>query len=181
MGVYFFATTKEDLLPVLQYVEAQFDIKYASNRWFVTPDIPVFASALAIPDLGYCKWGLWQSCSTYYIIPVSQQILVEYAPNGIAPEQYSFERRIPGGGNAGGVYFRSGGLYSGEGGPALLEGSLDVLSDTPESHALFNALKKEIRKRWMRVQEFYDQMNTVPGQCDSARIQSRLLPLQIAS
>ena len=102
MGVYFFATTKEDLLPVLQYVEAQFDIKYVSGEWFVTPDIPVFTSALAIPDLGYCKWGLWQGCSTYYIIPVVQQVLVDYMPERLGPEKYSFERRIPGEGNAGG-------------------------------------------------------------------------------
>lgn len=175
MSVYFFATTREDLLPVLEVVEAQFEIKYVSSEWFVTPDIPVFDSAREIPDLGYCKWGSY--CSIYYIIPRSQKILVEYRPNRIVPEKYSFETGIPVGssaggagfcsdgptyvlggrlyyeGNAGGVYFISGGLYSGEGGPALLQGSLDLLSDTPESLALFNTLKKEIRNRWARIRE----------------------------
>lgn len=177
MSVYFFATTQEDLLPVLEVIEAQFDIKYVSSEWFVTPDIPVSDSAREIPDLGYCKWG--NSCSSYYIIPRAQKILVEYMPNRIVPEKYSFERKIPSGnsvggvgfgsgaptyvlngllyheGSAGGVYFRSGGLYSGEGGPALLQGSFDLLSHTPESLALFNALKKEIRRQWVRIQESY--------------------------
>ena len=181
MGVYFFAT-REDLLPVLRLIEAQFDIKYVSTKWFVTPDIPVFVSALAIPDLSYCnnKWG--NPDSNYFIIPRSQEILVKHIPEKhlpehIVPEQYAFEMKIPVGGNIGGVGFcsdgptymldgllyhqgnaggvclHSGGLYSGEGGSALLESFVDVLSDTPESLALFNVFKKEIRNRWARIRE----------------------------
>lgn len=169
MGVYFFATTREDLLPVLEVVEAQFEIKYVSGKWFVTPDIPIFYSALEIPNLGRCdKWGA--TCSSYYIIPCPQKILAEYMPNRTVPEKYTFERKIPGGsdvggptyvldgllyheGNAVGVDFHFGGLYSGEGGPALLQGVFHKLSDTPETLALFNAYKKEIRNRWACIRE----------------------------
>lgn len=141
---YFFATLI-DIVPVLEDVEAQINLKYIEAGTFADNERPVFSSFRELPELGYSVSGDNMLNSRYLVFRSDSEILVAPIKQRNGTTSYS----VDGWTNLDTIVFVPGGLHKASGG--VIEGRITLNSGTEVSVELFVLFLKALRRRFRSV------------------------------
>jgi hypothetical protein len=146
-SIYHYAT-KSDYRTFFEQLELVKELKFVLDIARTDPNFEIFTNPLQWQDFGFSKW---KTGITRRFIALNHDAVVpfEYRPQREVPEKYGFFVPKP---NYWHVYFDVSQLYVEDGVTVgLLEGWISTNSENSESTAIFDAMKKIIRKNWHRV------------------------------
>jgi hypothetical protein len=140
--IRFFAT-RSDLVPVLEAIEKERDLKYVQFGWSDTQAATSFPTLTAIPNLGTASHESAINCSSFLICRKQDAIKPRTVPG-----RYVFDQLL----NPETVTFTPGGLW-GDG--ILLYGRFATASTSVFSLELMKLCGMAVRKRFKKVKAFY--------------------------
>jgi hypothetical protein len=150
-SIYYYGT-REDCGPVFDELGQSIPVKYVNEASRVDSIFEVHSSPLGFENFGESRWKNGGSLSLI-ILPECENVPFEYWPERQVPEKYGFFTPKT---DCSHVYFKAGGFYRETGVIiGLLEGWISTNSTNPKSLAIFEALKKNMRKKWTRVKGAY--------------------------
>jgi hypothetical protein len=76
----FIFATRADLEPGIRAVEAQHPLKYVEYTFHLSFDVPIYKSALGIPELGIERARSVIASDSYLILPTEVEIFVRKSP-----------------------------------------------------------------------------------------------------
>ncbi|HOX07365.1 MAG TPA: hypothetical protein PK280_13260 [Planctomycetota bacterium] len=144
--IHFFAL-KEDILPVLEVVEAQGALKYVLTGNFTKPGLEVYSCGAELPDLGRPTSGSATGCASFLVTGSATPVNVRPIEASDGTTRYCVDQLI----NSDVVGFSSGGLWSED---IVLPGRVSTVWDSDASQGLMKRFKAALRKRFTRVQAF---------------------------
>lgn len=140
--IRFFAT-RSDLVPVLQAIEKDRDLKYAQFGWSDIQAAASFPTVTAIPNLGTASHESATNCGSFLICRKKDAI----HPRAV-PGRYVFDQLL----NPESVTFTPGGLWDDR---ILLHGRFATASTAGFSLELMKLCGAAVRKRFKKVKAFY--------------------------
>jgi hypothetical protein len=140
--IRFFAT-KDDLVPVLDAVEAARKIKYVRFGSTGSSTPASFPTVTALPKLGIASHESAINSDTYLICAKTETLRAREVAGG-----FVFDQLL----NPDTVTFTPGGFWGEE---VLLHGRFATASTTPVSSDLMKLLGAAVRKRFKKVKAFY--------------------------
>jgi hypothetical protein len=149
--IYYYGT-KSDCAPIFEVLNSQMDLKYVVDEDRVDSNFDVFPSPLDFAGFGKTRWKN-NITQRFLILPVDADAPYEYRPQRQVPEKYGFFTPQS---NYCHVYFDSS-CFCEENNDVvgLLEGWVSTNSSNPQSLAIFESIKKIMKKKWARVKGSY--------------------------
>ena len=141
--IRFFAT-RSDLLPVLQAVEEQKDIKYVLFDWSEREEPVSYSKATELPDLGKASAESSVVSTTFLMCPRGEIIKARQVGESV----YAFDQLV----NPNTITFTPGGLWDKD---VLISGRFASASEVSFSVELLRLLGSLVRKRFKKIKAFY--------------------------
>jgi hypothetical protein len=146
-SIYHYAT-KSDYKSFFEQLALVIPLRFVLGASRVDSNFEVFGDPLNYPELECSRWRNGKSLRLIVIKP-DAAIPFEYWPAREVPEKYGFFIYKP---HYWHVQFDVSQLYVENGVTVgLLEGWISTNSENPDSVAIFDAMKKIIRKNWHRI------------------------------
>ena len=139
--ISFFAL-KDDLLPVLEAVEAKRPVRYTRGGPIPTEAYEQFMHGRDIPELGVATGNQYVACNRFLVTDADTPIQVQ--PVRIGNCRFKISQL----GNEDSVVLVPGGVWSED---ILIYGEVGTVSDSPPAQALMRAFNAPIRKRFKRI------------------------------
>jgi hypothetical protein len=140
--IQFFAT-RSDLLPILEAVEKDRQIKYVKFGASDSQNSVSFPNSTAIPDLGKASSESSISSATFLICERSEEL----RPRQVAGHRYVFDQLV----NPKTITFTPGGLWD----EILLNGRFATASTEVSSLGLLKLFQSLVRKRFEKIKAYY--------------------------
>lgn len=144
---YFFAT-KTDLSSLLQVIESERHLQFVETGLFDSPGVEPIHSLLNVPSLGRLSVGDHNQGPCYLIFNQGLPINVRAVPQRRGGIKYAVDQQ----GNQKTISFRPSGTF---GENCLIDGQVGTISSDPCSLELFRSVCKEIKRQYMKINEFY--------------------------
>jgi len=143
-----FFATHADLESLLRRIESERQLQFVETGLFDLPSIEPVHSLLGAPNLGRLPDGDHNQGPCYLV--ASREISIDLRPvpqrgGGI---RYAVDQEQ----NPKTIAFRPSGAF---GENCLIDGQVGTISDDPHSLELFHLFRKEIRRLFTKVKEFY--------------------------
>jgi hypothetical protein len=140
--------TRNDLVGLFKPIEEEKQLQYVRFGHHDVPDIvPESYTILSLPKLGVSDFGE-PSEQMYIILPSGADIHAVVVPQHRGGTIYNISMI----GNDRGICFQVGGNYKDS---AFISGEISTISPHPDSIALFDIVKKEVRKNFTRIKTFW--------------------------
>jgi hypothetical protein len=126
--ILFFAL-RDDLISLIEIVEAAAQLKYVRVGNYQTPEIESLPSALDIPDLGKANFGTASGCASYLVCKRDTPVNVRLVAAAGGASRFPVDQLI----SPDTVVFTPAGVWSDE---ILLHGRVATVSDTAPAQEL---------------------------------------------
>lgn len=143
-----FYATKEDLLPVLESVEAGSLLKYARTGRFSRSTPEVFLAGASIPEIGTANNDSSIGCESYLILAQLVDIEVRQIQQTDGTTSYFVDQLV----NPDTVVITAGGVRTPH---VILHGRVATVSDSPQSQKLMKLFASAFRRRFTKVKAFW--------------------------
>ena len=143
-----FFATKADLKFLLQEVESERQLQFVETGLFDSPSIEPILSLHGVPNLGNLSVGDHNQGPCYLVAGQDISIVVRPVPQRRGDTKYAVDQQE----NPSTIAFRPSGAF---GDNCLIDGQIGTISDDPSSLELFQLFRKEMRRQFAKVNEFY--------------------------
>lgn len=140
-----FVATRNDLEPGLRAIEGRFPLKYIKGSSWETPDVPIYASALDIPDLGIVSSGIMNDpADILWVMPASAEFVVKKVKLTAGGIVYSWDYRD----NPSAFLMWPGGWYEGN---LLGGGTCPTEFNPPETVDIHRAFMRRLTRGFVKL------------------------------
>jgi len=139
--------TRNDLLDLLNEVEATRPIHYAEAGMFDSPELMVYPSALNIPSLGEIHVQESVQGRILLIADAAVQFVVRPVPQRRGGTRFAIDQKL----NPDSVALFPGGQFDSH---TLLAGNFGTCTDSEASSSLLGTVEASIRKRWVEIKSY---------------------------
>jgi hypothetical protein len=139
--------TKDDWIPGLTKIEAEFRPKYARLGLFESSEAQAFSSLAALPELGISLFGSYPTGQVYFIVPNEISLSMRAIPQNRGGLLYSIDM----GKNEVCIQFCPGGKFQ-EG--CLISGLLACTSESAEATRFFSEISSHLLKGFEQVRDY---------------------------
>lgn len=143
-----FFATKADLEVLLRQIESERRLQFVETGLFDSPSIEPVNSLLGAPNLGCLPVGDHNQGPCYLVASREISIDVRPVPQRRGGTKYAVDQEQ----NRKTIAFRPSGAF---GENCLIDGQVGTISDDPSSLELFHLFRKEMRRQFTKVNEFY--------------------------
>lgn len=148
-----FHATKEDLAPILSFIETVFDMKYILTGLFESNLPIIYGSHKEILNLGYTDSSFYGSTSnSFMLMEKNREILVREVPQRKGGILYAIDPMK----NPQSIELKIGGIYTKEE-EVLVMSRTSYIHENPFSESIYKELTKKIKKEFKK----YDFMEWV--------------------
>ena len=143
-----FFATKADLESLLREVESKRQLQFVETGLFDSPSVEPIHSLLGAPNLGHLSAGDHNQAPCYLV--ASQEIFIDVrpVPQRRGGTKYAVDQQQ----NPKTIAFRPSGAF---GENCLIDGQVGTISDESSSLELFQLFRKQMRRQFTKVKEFY--------------------------
>ena len=121
----FFALS-DDLLPVLEEIERDFDIEYVLMGRFEANHAERYSSLSEVPNIGMTDWGSWAGLDRGFMIIPKDSLCIEEFPLSKGGAVFLVDPKM----NPASIELTTGGIYTKKG-KVLVAGRVATNSDVP--------------------------------------------------
>ena len=143
-----FFAAKADLEALLRQIESERQLQFVETGLFDSPSIEPVNSLLGAPNLGYLPVGDHNQGPCYLVASREISIYARPVPQRRGGTKYAVDQEQ----NRKTIAFRPSGAF---GDNCLIDGQVGTISDDPSSLELFQLFRKEMRRQFSKVNEFY--------------------------
>lgn len=143
-----FFATKTDLESFLRHIESERQLQFVETGLFDLPNVEPIHSLLDAPNLGHLRAGDHNNGPCFLVAGREISIDVRPVPQHRGGTKYAVDQER----NRKTIAFRPGGAF---GENCLIDGQVGTISDDSSSLELFRLFRKEMRRQFRRVKEFY--------------------------
>lgn len=143
-----FYATREDLLPILESVEADRLLKYARAGRYLQTNPQLFLSGASIPKLGTANNDSSIGCESYLILDQSADIEVRPVKQTDGTTNYHVDQLV----NPDSVVITAGGIRASH---VYLHGRIATASDSAQSQDLMKLFAPAFRKHFKKIKAFW--------------------------
>lgn len=148
-----FFSTREDLIPILSYIESIFDIKYVITGLFEYNTPVIYRSYEKIIDLGYTNTPFYGSSQNrFMVMEKSNNVIIRDIPQRKGGILYAVDPMK----NPQSIELTLGGIYTKEEN-ILVMSRTGYVNENPFSESIYKELSKKIKKSFKK----YDFMEWV--------------------
>ncbi len=140
----------EDIKPIIEEIENEFDIKYYAAGLFDSKEIITYNSLSEDPNLGFARSGDWNDIDEYLIKPKKEVLDIRKVPQRKGGTKYAVDQSI----NSKSIEIKIGGIYPDKE-KVNVAGRVSTISEDPFSKALYKSFSLKIKKRFKRIEAFY--------------------------
>ena len=158
MQTMFFAT-RQDLIPVIEQVEAKRSLKYVLTGLLHSPELTTYNSALDSPHLGIASHESAINGDNYLVLDRADQVSIRPCPQNAGGTRYAVDQAQ----NPRTICFLHGGRFADD---VILYGRVGTISDHDYSVSLYRLFYAAIRKHFSKLKAFYVG-NEAKKLCDS--------------
>lgn len=143
-----FYATREDLLPILEFVESGRLLKYTRTGRHPRPKPEVFLSGASIPEIGTANNDSSIGCESYLILGQTIDVSIRQIQQTDGTTSYLVDQLV----NPDSVVITAGGVRTPH---VILHGRVGTASDSPQSQDLMKTFASAFRKRFRKVKAFW--------------------------
>ena len=149
-GQIMFHTFLEDIEPIIEEIENEFEVKYYNRGLFDSKNIVNYESLLNNSDLGYARSGDWNNLDGYLILPKEAKLKIRKIPQRKGGVKFAVDQLK----NHKSIEIKIGGIYR-DVDNVNVAGRVATVSDHPFSKSLYKSFATKIKKRFVRIGSFY--------------------------
>lgn len=143
-----FYATREDLLPILESVEASRLLKYARTGRYLWTKPQVFLNGASIPELGTANNDSSIGCESFLVLDHLADIKVRQVKQTDGTTSYHVDQLV----NPDSVVITAGGIRKPD---VYLHGRIATASDSPQSQDLMKIFAPAFRKQFKKIKAFW--------------------------
>jgi hypothetical protein len=144
--VYNFFATREDILSVLQAVEASQPLQYVRCGLFDESESPVFRGFASLP-IGPAQTGQSILEPTFLVMVQGDKVNVRTVPQRRGGDKYAVDQEA----NPGTITIRPGGMHNDS---ALIAGMVGTIHEDEKSARLMNAFSQALKQDFTKVKSY---------------------------
>lgn len=141
-------TTRSDLMPRIEWIEAQRDLHYAISDMYESKDIEILDSLLGVKEIGYNYTGQYITGTQFLVVERKYKIKVEKVKQRRGGYLYAVDPFK----NPHSIIFQPGGIYNDS---KLIRGNIGTVSESKKSIELYKFFSKGIVKGFTRIEGWY--------------------------
>lgn len=146
-----FFAIEDDLYPILELIEEEFDIKYVLMGSFESNDLQKYLTFRAIPKLGQTDFGGWLGLDQgYMIISKDYSIKVREVEQRKGGVRYLIDSLK----NPDSFELSTGGIYTKKE-RVIIAGRTAIISEYTFANAVYRLLSSKIKKKFKRIGGYY--------------------------